>query len=61
MTNLIVWLRGKKTYIVAGLGYVTLILGVLGVIENDVMVTMLGALGMTGLLTIRDAIGWKKQ
>lgn len=50
------YIKGKRTYIMVGLGAVVLALNLVGVIEQDTMATILTALGMGGVVTLRLAI-----
>ena len=50
------WLKGKKTYIVAGLGGIVLGLQLAGLISAEMAATAYTALGIGGAVTLRAAI-----
>ena len=54
--KIITFLRGRKTYIVGAMGVTSVALYGIGVIDYETMVAILGALGFTGLATLRDSI-----
>ena len=59
ISNLVEFLKGKKTYIVVGLGLVVLTLKVTGVLDSTIADSILVALGMGGLATLRLGISKK--
>ena len=59
ISNLVEFLKGKKTYIVVGLGLVVLALKVTGVLDSTIADSILVALGMGGLATLRLGISKK--
>jgi len=56
MTNILVWLQGKKTYGLGVIGVLVFISARLGWITSEVEVNIYEALGIAGLFTIRAAI-----
>jgi membrane protein required for beta-lactamase induction len=52
-----VWLRGKKTYIIALLGGLTVVAWLLGWIPTDLAEKLLALLGFGGVLSLRAAVG----
>lgn len=56
MTNLIAFLDGKKTYILAFLALVTIGLFMGGVIDRELAENLLLAFGFGGVITLRAAV-----
>lgn len=56
MSNIIDYLKGKKTYGVGLLGLTALFSYTMGYIEPDTFWTLASGLGFVGLMTMRDAI-----
>lgn len=54
--NPLAWLAGKKTYILAGLGVVVIVLQITGVIPDEAATRLLELLGVGTAATIRAAI-----
>lgn len=53
---MISFLQGKKTYILAGLGVLVLVLGQFGVIDSASVSAILPYLGFGSILTLRAAV-----
>lgn len=56
MTNILTFLAGKKTYIIAGLGACVFIAVNLGYIDTNTANQIYTLLGITGTITMRSAI-----
>lgn len=56
MNTVIEFLRGKKTYILTGLGVLVVLLNLFGVIDSSNMLTILSGLGFASVAALRDAI-----
>jgi hypothetical protein len=56
MKDIIEFLQGKKSYIISGLGFGIVGCFLLGFLDLDTTVAILGMLGFAGVATLRDAI-----
>lgn len=61
MQDIIELLKGKKTYIVAGIAGLLMALNLLGYISQDTLKTLLELCGVGGLVTVRSAIASSKE
>jgi len=53
---MIQFLKGKKTYLVAGLGALVTFAYYMGWISQEIYMALLGVLGFSGMATMRSAI-----
>ena len=56
MSNIVEFLKGKKTYIIVGIGVVAFVLGWAGVIPVDLANKIAELCGLGSLITVRAAI-----